>query len=83
MIFVTLYKFRRRLTKADIENANKVFAGVKVHGLWWTLGRFDAVRVFEAKDEKEAMGLNIQLEGTSTETLVAVERNEAVKKFIR
>jgi uncharacterized protein with GYD domain len=79
MIFVSLYKFRRKLTKADIDNANRVFSGVKVHGVWWTLGRFDAVRVFEARDEKEAMKLNLALEGASSETLVAVDRAEAVK----
>jgi uncharacterized protein with GYD domain len=79
MIFVTLYKFRRKLTKSDIDQANRTFSGTKNIGVWWTLGRFDAVRVFEAKDEKEAMKLNLALEGASSETMVAVNREEAVK----
>ena len=79
MIFVTLYKFRHKLTKSDIDQANRVFSGAKTIGVWWTLGRFDAVRVFEAKDEKEAMKLNLALEGASSETMVAVNREEAVK----
>jgi uncharacterized protein with GYD domain len=84
MIFITLYKFRRKLTKADIANADKVFAaaakeGVKSVGVWWTLGRFDAVRVFEAKDVKQAMKTNLSLEAASSETLVAIDRKEAVK----
>ena len=79
MIFVTLYKFRRKLTKQDIDNASKTFSAARNIGVWWTLGRFDAVRVFEAKDEKEAMKLNLALEGASTETLVAIPREEAVK----
>jgi uncharacterized protein with GYD domain len=84
MIFITLYKFRRKPTKADIEKANKVFEqaskeGVKTIGVWWTLGRYDAVRIFEAKEVKDAMKVNLELEAASTETLVAVPREEALK----
>jgi uncharacterized protein with GYD domain len=79
MIFVTLYKFRRTPTKADIDRANRAFSGTKTIGVWWTLGRFDAVRVFEAKDEKEAMKMNMALDAASAETLVAVSREDAVK----
>ena len=79
MIFVTLYKFRRKPTKSDIEQANRAFSGAKTIGVWWTLGRFDAVRVFEAKDEEEAMKANMALDAASAETLVAVSREDAVK----
>ena len=79
MIFVVLYKFRRKLTRDDIAQANKVFSGTKTLGVWWTLGRYDAVRVFEARDEKEAMKMSLALDGASSETLVAVDRAEAVK----
>jgi len=79
MLFVTLYRFRRKPTKSDIEAANKAFSGAKTIGVWWTLGRWDAVRVFEAKDEKEAMKINMTLEVASTETMVALDRAEAVK----
>jgi uncharacterized protein with GYD domain len=79
MIFITLYKFRRKITKADVDNADKVFSGTRSHGAWWTLGRYDAVRVYEAADAKAAMKLNLALEGAASETLVAVPREEAVK----
>lgn len=79
MMFVTLYKFRKKLTQEDLAKATKVFAGTKTVGVWWTLGRFDAVRVYEAKDEKEAMRLNLALEGATSETLVAVDRAEAAR----
>jgi len=80
MLFITLYKFRKKLTKADIEKANRAFSSVKSIGVWWTLGRFDAVRVFEAKDEKEAMKISLALEeSASAETMVALDRAEAVK----
>ncbi len=47
---------------------------------YWTLGRYDAVVVFEAKSEKEAMKMSIALsEWVATETLVAISREEAVK----
>ncbi len=84
MWFITLYKFRKRPTKADIEHSNRTFKkaakeGVKTFGVWWTLGRFDAVRVFEAKNAKQAMALGLDLPAASSETLVAISRNEAVK----
>ncbi len=84
MIFVSLYKFRRKPTKADLDKANRVFKsvekqGVKSLGVWWTLGRYDAVRVFQARNEKQAMWINLQLEAAGSETLVAVKREEAVK----
>ena len=79
MIFIGLYKFRKKITKEDTDRATRTFAGVKTIGVWWTLGRYDAVRVFEAKDEKEAMRLGLALEGAASETLVAIPREEAVK----
>ncbi len=84
MIFIVLYKFRRTPTKKDVANADKVFKkaarkGVKAIGTWWTLGRFDAVRVIEAKDVKQVMAINLQLQAASSETLVAVTRRQAVE----
>jgi len=84
MLFITLYKFRHKPTKRDIAEADKIFAraarqGVSTIGVWWTLGRFDAVRVFEAKDVKQAMALNLALPLASSETLVGVPRRQAVE----
>lgn len=86
MIFIVLFKFRRKPTKADLDNANKFFAkaakdwGIKTIGTWWTLGRWDGVRIYEARNEKVAM--KFALSGpalATTETLVAMSRDEAVK----
>ena len=47
---------------------------------YWTLGRYDAVVVFEALSEKEAMKMSIEIsDWVKTETLVAIPRAEAVK----
>ena len=86
MWFVTLVKFRRKPTKADTEAVNARFAeaaswGVKRHHSWWTLGRYDAVIVSEAPDEKTAMKFAMWAASdlSHTETMVAVDREEAIK----
>ncbi len=86
MWFVTLAKFRRKPTKHDVDAmtgywADAGKAGVKLHQAFWTLGRFDAVIITEAADEKTAMkfALNAPTDLGATETLVAVSREEAIK----
>ena len=85
MIFVGLAKFRKPPDKKDIGDTTKIIAdwkkkGVNMLNWYWTLGRYDAVVVFEAKSEKEAMKMSIALsEWVATETLVAIPREEAVK----
>ena len=83
MIFVILTKSRGKITKEIIEKSNKVLAGepgVKVHGFYWTLGRYDSVLIVEAPDEKTAMKMLLQVgDQIATETLVAVPREEAIK----
>jgi len=54
--------------------------GVKILGSYWTLGRFDAVWIYEAPNEKIAMQLGIEAgELMQTQTLVAISRDEALK----
>jgi uncharacterized protein with GYD domain len=83
MWFITLAKFRHTPTKADMEAANKFWKeaegwGVKRHMGFWTLGRYDAVFITEAPDEKTAMKAALWGPGlVTTETLVAVNREEA------
>ena len=82
---VTLVKFRHRPTKADLDgfskNVGKFSAkGIKIHMSFWTIGRYDAVLVGEAPDEKTAMQFIVGLpDVAATETLVAVQRDEAIK----
>ncbi len=84
MLFVTLARMREKIDKETEEKANKFLAnpppGVKIHNVLYTLGRYDFIIIYEAPSEKEAMACGIIFgEMASTETLVAIPREEAVK----
>jgi uncharacterized protein with GYD domain len=85
MYFIALVKFTKKQTKEVVaENMKRIETetkeGMKVHGVYWTLGRYDAVAIFEAPDEKTAMKMAIRRsEGMNIETLVAVPIEEAKK----
>ena len=85
MIFVGLAKFRKKPDKKDVGDTTKIIEEWKAKGInmlnwYWTLGSFDAVVVFEAESEKEAMKMSIEIsDWVTTETLVAIPREEAVK----
>ena len=85
MIFISLNKVRGKLTKEQIAEATKVIEksvkeGVKFLNIYYTLGRYDIVVIFEAPDEKTAMKMLMAVgDIESTETLVAVPREEAIK----
>jgi uncharacterized protein with GYD domain len=87
MWFVTLLKFRKKLTKADLAEEDKLEAlfakkGLKVHNDFYTLGRFDNVMVVEAPDAKTVMDFYLaQTHLVGTETLTAVSKKEARKSF--
>ena len=83
MIFIALIKFRRK-AKDVAEFGKKLMQNlpedVKILDSYWTLGRFDAVWIYEAPNEKVAMQLGIEAgELMQTQTLVAVSRDEALK----
>ncbi|MGH9922777.1 MAG: GYD domain-containing protein [Nitrososphaerales archaeon] len=83
MIFITLLRFKRK-ARDVVEVGKKIMqnlpSGVKIIGTYWTLGRFDAVWVYEANNEKDAMKMFIDAgDVASTETLTAVSREEAMK----
>ena len=85
MISITLSKLKKKPTKESMAQANKLFeqmvkGGSKIIGQYWTLGRYDTVNIIEGKDEKSALrGLLRWGDVISTETLVAVTREEAIK----
>ncbi len=85
MWFIVLSKFRHKPTKQELEKSTAYFAqlakqGTKVHQFFWTLGRYDSVLILEGKDEKTAMQNLVDYPlDTTTETLVAVPREEALK----
>lgn len=54
--------------------------GINVTGWYWTLGRYDTVVIFEAANEKEALKTALAVaDFVTTETLVAIPREEAIK----
>ena len=85
MIFVSLGKMRKKPSKEMTGDATTMVdqfkkAGINVLNWYWTLGRYDVVIVFEAANEKEALKFSIGAsEFVTTETLVAMPREEAIK----
>jgi uncharacterized protein with GYD domain len=86
MIFIALSKFKGKPTQEGVLNdAPKRFEqseqeGVKFLKIYWTLGRYDSVAIIEAKDEKTVMKSLMKFQDVvTTETLVAIPRDEAVK----
>jgi len=84
-IFITLVKWRKKPTKESMAQSTKLFEqatreGAKFLGIYWTLGRYDAVVIGEGKDEKSFMKTLLRWgDIASTETLVAVTREEGLK----
>jgi len=85
LIFIMLVKNTRKVTKEMIAETSKRMRkmskeGIKVIDIYWTLGRYDGVFIFEAPNEKAAMKAGIEsAETAKTETLVAIPREEAIK----
>lgn len=85
MIFISLGKFRSKPTKEATAKVSELMKkmtqeGIKFIGFYWTLGRYDTVVIMEAPDEKTVMKANMKVgDIVSTETLVAVTREEARK----
>jgi uncharacterized protein with GYD domain len=83
MIFITLIKFRKK-AKDVVETGKRMMQNlppdVKVLNTYWSLGRYDAVWIYEAKNEKDAVKIFVDAgDAMSTETLVAIPRDEAMK----
>jgi len=83
MLFIALIKFKKKASDV-VEIGKKVMQnlpeGVKIIGTYWTLGKYDAVWVYEAPNEKVAIQLGIDAgEAMQTQTLVAIPREEAMK----
>ena len=85
MIFVNLGKMRNKPDKKMAGDATKIIEefkkkGIRVLNWYWTLGRYDTVFIFEAISEKEALKVSLDIaEFVSTETLVAIPRQEAIQ----
>ena len=85
MIFISLGRFRKKATKEATAEVSELMKGmekdgVKFIGFYWTLGRYDTVVIMDAPDEKTVMKANMRVgDIVSTETMVAVTREEAHK----
>jgi len=84
-MFITLWKFREKATKEMLAISVK-FAeqlpkeGINILGNYWTLGKCDLITIAEAKDEAAYMKALLRYGNVfSTETLVALSREDAIK----
>jgi len=83
MQFIVLAKMRHGISKESAERTSKTLKepppGVKIHSVYWTLGRYDAVLLVETVDEKALMAFLLPFgDDASTETLIAVPQEEAL-----
>ncbi|MEI7591008.1 MAG: GYD domain-containing protein [Deltaproteobacteria bacterium] len=62
MLFIALIKFKTKLSKEVVAQNLKDIASdtkgqIRHMGVYWTLGRYDTVVLFEAPNEKVAMNM--------------------------
>ena len=86
MLFIALAKMRGEMTPEFREANQKALKspppGLKIHNVYWTLGQYDFVIVYEAPNEKEAMKMGLAwTKFCETQTMVAVPQEEAQKLF--
>ena len=83
MLFIALVKFKKTLSREvveqnikDIESDTK--GQINYLGIYWTLGRYDTVVMFEAPDEKSAMNMVLKrVDRMDIEMLVALPADRA------
>ena len=85
MIFITLWTCRQKATNEMLAVSVKLAEqlpkeGINIIANYWTLGKCDLVTVAEAEDEKTFMKALLRYGDIfSTETLVALGREDAIK----
>ena len=85
MIFISLGRVKKQLSKETIDETENIIKkavaeGTKFLNIYYTLGSYDVVVIFEAPNEKATMKMLMRLgDIETTETLVAVPREEATK----
>ena len=87
MWFVRLLKLKNPPSKQQTDWFNQKRAvgekwGIKFHDVFFTLGKYDVVSIFEAPDEKVAMRFAISVAPEATgQTLVAISRDEVTSWY--
>ncbi len=86
MKFIYLVKFKKKVTRDDIAQNLKlsekeaINEGVRMIDAYWTLGRYEAVVIMDAPDEKAIMRTLLRRQDSMTvETLVAIPAVDARK----
>ncbi|MCS7129370.1 MAG: GYD domain-containing protein [Candidatus Caldarchaeum sp.] len=83
MHFVSLIKFRKKLSREDVDRTDRIIRenpSVKVREMLWTFGAYDGVLVAEAPDAETYLKFILQFSDyLSTETLTAFPRDQAIK----
>jgi len=82
VFFVVLAKLKGKMSSAFMEATEKALKspqpGLKIHNVFWTLGQYDFVLIYEAPNEKAAIKMGTEwVEFCDTQTLVAVPHEEA------
>lgn len=78
MLFIALAKFKKALSNDVVaENIRDIEAdlsnSITYKEIYWTLGKYDTVVIFEAPDEKAAINMALKrLDRMEIDTLVAV-----------
>jgi len=85
MIFITMWKFRKKATKEMLAVSVKLAEqlseeDINILGNYWTLGKCDLITIAEAREEIVYMKALLRYGDVfSTETLVALSRDDAIK----
>lgn len=85
LVFITLVKFKKKpeaVAEFGSELLKNLPPNVRVREVYWTLGEYDAVWIIDAPSEKEIFQMFLHgggLEYISTQTLVGMKREEALK----
>ena len=86
MYFIVLAKMRGEITPEFQEATKKALTSpppdVNIHNVFWTLGEYDFVIIYEAPNENAAIMLGTRWgKFCETRTMVAVPQEEAQKVF--
>lgn len=86
MYFIVLAKMRGEITPEFQEATQKALTnpppGLQIHNVFWTLGEYDFVIIYEAPSEKAAIMLGTQWgKFCETQTMVAMTQEDAQNLF--
>ena len=86
MFFIVLAKLKGKISPAFMEATEKALKSpppeLNIHNVFWTLGQYDFVIIYEAPSEKAAIKMGTEwMEFCDTQTLVAVPNEEAKQMF--